>query len=114
MATPDKIKRWEYLKSNSKVILLDIIEVGMLIGTNCMKALEPMKIIYRRNGGPYAYRMKLGWCIVGPITTSKNGGSVKCHRIAVKDVASEKMTPHHFVLDDEPKTEGVDIKEILD
>ena len=35
-------------------------------------------------------------------------------RIEVKDVASEKMAPHYFVLDDESKIEGVDIKDILE
>ena len=80
IATPGKIKRWEYLKPTSKVITqMDNIEVGMLIGANCMKAFELMEIISSRNGVPYAYRPKLGWCIVGPITTSKNDGSVKCH-----------------------------------
>ena len=93
---------------------MDNIEVGMLIGANCMKALEPMEIISSRNGGPYTYRTKLGWCIVGPITTSRNDSSVKCHRIAVKDVASGKIAPHHFVLDDEPKIEDVGIKEMLE
>ena len=39
----------------------------MLIGANCMKALESLKIIPRKDGGPYAYQKKLGWCIVGPI-----------------------------------------------
>ena len=36
----------------------------MLIGANCMKALEPMEIISSRNGGPHAYKTKLGWCII--------------------------------------------------
>ena len=49
----------------------------------------------------------------GPITTSRNKGSVKWHRIAVKDVASGKMALHHFVLDDEPKVEDTDIKEMV-
>ena len=79
---------------------MDNTEVGMLISVNCMKALEPMEIICKMNGGPYAYKIQLGWCIVGPITVSRNDGSVKYHKIAVKDVASEKLTPHHFALDD--------------
>ena len=32
----------------------------------------------------------------------------------MKDVASGKMAPHHFVLDDEPKIEDVGIKEMLE
>ena len=82
---------------------MDKIEVRMLIGANCMKALESIEIISSRNGG------QLGWCIVGPIT-SRNDGSVKCHRIAVKDVASGKKSPHHFVLHNKPKKEDVSIK----
>ena len=58
---------------------MDNIEVGMLIGANCMKALEPMEIISSRNGELYAYRIKLGWCIVGRITTIRNDRSAKCH-----------------------------------
>ena len=42
IATPNKIKKWDYLKSISREInQQDDIEIGMLIGTNCMKALEP-------------------------------------------------------------------------
>ena len=31
----------------------------------------------------------------------------------MKDVASGKMALHHFVLDDEPKVEDTDIKEMV-
>ena len=83
------------------------------IGVNCMRApTEPIDIISSKNGGPYACRTKVGWCIVAPITTSRSERSVKCHRIAVKDVASGKMAPHHFLLDDKSKIEDVGIKEM--
>ena len=115
IVTPDKIEQWEYLKTISKVIIqIDNIEVGMLIGANCIKALKPMEITSSRNGGPYAHKTKLGWFIVGPVTTSRNDGSVKCQRIAVKDVASGKMAPNHFVVDDEPKIEDVGIEKLLE
>ena len=68
IATPEKIAKWEYLDE----ILHEIsqssdVEIGFLIGANCSKALEPNKIIPRRNGGPYAFRTILGWCVVGPV-----------------------------------------------
>ena len=88
---------------------MENIEVGMLIGTNYMKALEPMEIRFSRNGGAYAYTAKLESCIVGPVTISRNNESGKCRRITVKDIASGKMTPNHYVLDDEPKIEDVGI-----
>lgn len=86
----------------------------MLIGAKCIKSLEPMEIISSRNGGPYAYRKNLGWCIVGPKAKSRSDGSVKCHRIEVNDVVSGKMAPHHFALDDKPKAEDVGIKKMLE
>ena len=68
IATPDKIAKWDYLKPIMEELTpQDNIDVGMLIGANCMKALEPLEIISSRSGGPYAFRTKLGWCIVGPI-----------------------------------------------
>lgn len=42
------------------------ISVGLLKGTNYVKALEPTDIIFSREGGPFAFQTKLGWCIVGP------------------------------------------------
>ena len=49
MATTIKIERWEYLKPISKIITqIDNIEVEILNGANCMKALEPMVIISSR------------------------------------------------------------------
>ena len=68
IATQEKISKWEYLDE----ILHEIsqssdVEIGLLIGANCSKALEPNKIIPSRNGGPYAFKTILGWCVVGPV-----------------------------------------------
>ena len=42
IATPNKIKKWDYLKSISREMTQqDDIEIGMLIDENCMKTLEP-------------------------------------------------------------------------
>ena len=71
----------------------------MLIGANCMKALEPVEIIAGQNGGPYAYKTKLGWCIFGPIVCNRNEEAFKCNRIAVKDSVTGKLLLHHFVKD---------------
>ena len=56
----------------------------MLIGANCLKALESVEIIATQDGGPYAYKTKLGWYIVGPIVRRKNGEALNSSRIAVK------------------------------
>ena len=35
-------------------------EVTLLIGANCVKALEPCELYASKNGGPYAFRTLLG------------------------------------------------------
>ena len=39
----------------------------MLIGADCRKALEALKVIPCKDGDPYAYQTKLDWSIVGLI-----------------------------------------------
>ena len=46
---------------------------------------------------------------MGPVTTSRSSGSVRCHRIAVKDVVIGKMELHHFVLDDVKRNAGANV-----
>ena len=97
IATPARISKWEYLKPiSNEIVQDDDIVVGLLIGANCMKALEPMKIIPSKEDGPYAYKTLLGWCIVGPIINTETERSISCHRVAVKDVTSSRLAPHHF------------------
>ena len=72
VATIDKIKRWGYLdKIKAEVNANDNTEVTLLIDAKCVKALEPRKLI-AKNRGPYAFRILLGWCIVGPCTVKIN------------------------------------------
>ena len=61
IATPPKIKEWKHLRSISNdIVQRDDVQVGLLIGANSMKALEPTKIIHSEGGGPYAYKTRLG------------------------------------------------------
>ena len=69
VAVSEKMEEWDYLKIiSSEIAQTDDVEIGVLIGANCMKALEPLKVIASNNGRPYAYQTRLGWCIVGPIS----------------------------------------------
>ena len=50
VATIDKIKRWGYLdKIKAEVNVNDNIEVTLLIGANCVKALEQPELIASKN-----------------------------------------------------------------
>ena len=96
----NKIKKWKYLNPiTAEITQNDDIEVGMLIGANYMKALELAEITASQDGGSYAYKTKLVWCIGGPIVSNKNGEALSCNRIAVKDAITRKSLSYHFVKD---------------
>ena len=84
VATPDKIEEWIYLKIiSSEITQTDDTEVGLLIGANCRKVWEPLKVIASNNGGSYGYQTRLEWCIVGPISNMVGKDSIGYHRITV-------------------------------
>ena len=56
------------------------INVELLIGANCTRALEPIKVILSKNDVPYAMKTVLGWCIVGPISyRNQSEGNILCN-----------------------------------
>jgi hypothetical protein len=59
------VDRWPHLNG----IQLEHInaEVGLLIGNDNIKALEPDEICRAENGGPYAVRTQFGWALNGPL-----------------------------------------------
>ena len=69
MATREKVAGWEHFKEIvNKVPRRSDIEIGLLIGANCAKVLEPQEVIPSKDGGPFAFKSPLGWCVVGPLT----------------------------------------------
>ena len=63
---PREVGKWEYLKEVTETLSeVKKMPLGLLIGTNCKKALEPMQVIASNGNGPYAKRTRLGWCIIG-------------------------------------------------
>ena len=75
--TPEMADRWSHLKKiKDKIPKLEAdIEIGLLIGCNCPKAIKPKEIITGRSEDPYAVRTLLGWCIVGPVSTTQSPDS---------------------------------------
>lgn len=59
------LERWPYLK---EIHLPQIkTEIGLLIGANVPKAMEPWEVVSSVGNGPYAVRTKLGWTVNGPL-----------------------------------------------
>ena len=78
--TPSSIAHWEHLnRLKDEIGEFDkSIPIGLLIGANCPKALELCESIPSENGGTYAFRSRLWWCVVGPIKAS-NSKAIKCN-----------------------------------
>ena len=77
--------------------------IGLLIGGNCTKVLEQVQIVASESGDHYAYRPRLGWCIIGPIINDHSKGSVSCYRVAVRNASTSQVAPHHFGIKDSIK-----------
>ena len=113
IATPEKIAEWEYLDEilHESSQPFDL-EIGLLIGANCSKVLEPNKIIPSRNGGPYAFRTILAWCVVSPVQKEVDlERNLSCHRVSVTEIGSNKTANYHIVI--EHSVAGMGIKQML-
>ena len=112
IATREKIEIWDHLKKiANKVPKAFDLEIGLLIGANCAKASEPQELIPRKDGGPFAYKSSLGWCVVRPLAKDGKKTSISCNRIVVQDVTSGKIASHHFEITIEVK--DVNTKQML-
>ncbi|XP_028404804.1 uncharacterized protein LOC114527371 [Dendronephthya gigantea] len=82
------IDKWPYL-SNVKIIEIDA-SVGLLIGNDVPKALEPKETIESEGVGPYAVRTICGWTINGPL--GRNGSlNRSTNFIRADDVLNEQF-----------------------
>jgi hypothetical protein len=87
---------WEHLRRIAKEIpeYRDDIEIGLLIGNNCVQAIKPCDVIPGKPQDPYAIRTALGWGLIGVTTRSQSkleNSRMHCHRIITKDVTSQNI-----------------------
>ena len=107
VATPEKIRKWKYLERIAGEITQGQgISIGLLIGGNCSKALEPLEVIPSEQGGPYAFKTLLGWCIVGTIGETTFDTAVACNRISVQE--SKNVASHYFARETEVRDIGIE------
>ena len=112
LATRGKVAGWEHLNKElvGKVPRKFDIEIGLLIGVNCAKALELQEVIPIKDGGSFAFRSPLGWFVVGPFTKGTKK-STACNQVIVKKAVSRNIAFHYFGIPDEIK--GVSAKQML-
>ena len=107
--TSETAKKWPHLKGIEDKIppLQNNVDVGILIGCNCPRALKPQEVILGEDDDPYAVRTILGWGIIGPSSPQKDtsdvdGEDVSCHRLVTSEVGSTSLK-QKFVVDAQTK-----------
>ncbi len=100
----DILSRWQHLQEATSRMpaFLPNTLVGLLIGTNCPKVLEPHKVIPSSGKGPFAVKHLHGWTISGPLYLSRSSESalhaVTSNRINVQDLkVKEVASPNDMV-----------------
>ncbi|KAL7868352.1 hypothetical protein SRHO_G00097360 [Serrasalmus rhombeus] len=95
------LERWPYL---NKINLPQIeSDIGLLIGANVPKAMEPWEVVSSVGNGPYAVRTKLGWTVNGPLRETcyhgdkKNPAEAMVNRISVSSL--ENLWLQQFKVD---------------
>ena len=97
--TAEKLKKWKCLDKLKPVMSLDDNqEVILLIGANSVRALEPREVISSQNGGHYAFKTLLGWCIVEPRINQTKAGNFGCNRVMLASVDTVKPGRHYFIV----------------
>ena len=73
-------------------------EVSLLIGANCVCALESREVISSQNGGPYAFKTLLGWCVVGPMINQTKASKFDCNRMMLASSDIVKPGRYYFTV----------------
>ena len=97
IVTPENIQKCKYLHIITPEMKIDRnLDVKQLIGANCLKVLEPQEVISSQGDSPYAFKMKLGRCVVGLISDGRYQKRLYCNRIIVEDHATGRIATHYF------------------
>ncbi len=92
----DVLSCWHHLEEakNEMPPFLTDVPVGLLIGSNCPKVLQPLKVIPSSGNGPFAVKHLHGWTISGPVWVSKSDEGVcttHCNRINVQEIKVKEV-----------------------
>lgn len=86
---PEVVSRWEHLRGVAKLMapFQENVNVGLLIGSNCPQAIEPLSVVSAAGPGPpFATLLRHGWTVCGPVEITVNNNEVTSNRIAVQEV----------------------------
>jgi hypothetical protein len=96
----EDIDKWQYLKEVNIPTLS--AKVGILIGNNVPKAMEPWQVLNSQGDGPYAVKTLLGWAINGPLKGGQVSNLDEPGRMTVNSISTAELHSqmiHYFNLD---------------
>lgn len=100
------LQRWSYLRDIPLQRINDE-HIGLLIGVNVPRAMEPWKVVPSVENGPFAVKTLQGWVINGPLDVSaQDNGFVTSNLIGTKvvHVSLEDQVRNHFNWDFSERT----------
>ncbi|XP_048244699.1 uncharacterized protein LOC124119805 [Haliotis rufescens] len=85
---PELLKQFSHLKTVSDKLPVHMpnLDIGLLIGSNCSLALQPLEVVPPLGEGPFAVLYRHGWTMNGPIQLKLNlsKNTLVCNRIVQK------------------------------
>ena len=94
----EKVQGWPHLQQVSKHIptYMDSVEVGLLIGLNCLGAVRLRDIICGNENDPYAVQSLLGWYVNGAVRHNSSK-QVHCNRIQLVKTSMDDEVKGYIV-----------------
>jgi hypothetical protein len=94
---PETARKWKHLEKIAGQLTpyLDSVEVGIIIGNNCTKAIRPLEIVPREDNDSYGVCTALGWGVVGQVGNSSTNNSASGH--FVYSISAKEVSPSQVV-----------------
>jgi hypothetical protein len=93
------LSQWTHLQSVANCLppFFPSLQIGLLIGSNCPMALEPLQVCPPGKEGPYAVRLRHGWTVLGPTSSDSadQEHNISAHRIMTN--VSERIALNDLV-----------------
>lgn len=103
---PETAAKWPHLCHISKNLMpyREDLEIGILIGLNCTRAIKPCEIIIGKGDEPYAKRTALGWGIIGTVNRHSHDDETFSTSIVHKHVVNpQRRSVCHFTFQTKTK-----------
>lgn len=102
---PETARKWPHLEKIASFLMpvRSDVEVGLLIGTNCARAIKLREVLPGNDDDPYAKRTALGWGVIGTMDAGNCDDNdcdhVGVNRIIAREVhVGQKKGIRHFAL----------------